>query len=88
MTIARTATAPKRIENWKVIPTSGGTVSLVGEVKGTVTQTSPICQARPGEMRTENSHYVLGTRQPGLWEVQLQMHRPIRYANLCAAGAL
>ena len=49
----------KTINNWKIIPTTDNTVSLVGEVDGQVIQTSPIARARKGEVLTQNTHYLL-----------------------------
>ena len=65
----------KTINNWKIIPTTDNTVSLVGEVDGQVIQTSPIARARKGEVLTQNTHYLLGEKQPGMWEIQLEMRR-------------
>jgi hypothetical protein len=70
------------------VPSSGDTVSLLGVVKGRPTQTSPICFARPGEVKTENSHYLLGEKSPGLWEIQLEMKRSTQVKNLKRMGVL
>lgn len=78
----------KVIKNWKIVPSSDNTVSLVGEVNGLITQTSPIRLARPGEVMTENTHYLLGDKTPGLWEIQLEMHRPQQVSNLKRHGVL
>ncbi len=79
---------PKTIQNWKIVPSSEDTVSLVGVVDGVSTQTSPICFGRPGEVRTENSHYILGDRLPGVWEIQLEMRRREKVAKLRQFGVL
>nr|WP_192963411.1 hypothetical protein [Pseudomonas fluorescens]CEK42237.1 hypothetical protein PQBR57_0284 [Pseudomonas fluorescens SBW25] len=78
----------KTINNWKIVPTTGNTVSLIGEVDGQVIQTSPIAQAKPGEVRTQNTHYVLGEKMPGVWEIQLDMRRPSQSENLRKNGVL
>lgn len=78
----------KVIQHWKIVPSSDNTVSLVGEVNGVITQTSPIRLARPGEVMTENTHYQLGEKSPGLWEVQLEMRRPQQVSNLKRHGVL
>lgn len=70
------------------MPTTGNTVSLIGEVDGQVIQTSPIAQAKPGEVRTQNTHYVLGEKMPGVWEIQLDMRRPSQSENLRKNGVL
>lgn len=81
-------TQPKSIQSWKIVPSTEGTVSLVGIVGGVAIQSSPICFARPGEIRTENSHYILGSKLPGVWEIQLEMKRPEKVANLRKLGVL
>lgn len=78
----------KNMSNWRIIPTTGNTVSLMGEVDGVVIQTSPIAFARKGEVKTQNTHYVLGDRHPGLWEVQLEMRRRSQTENLRNLGVL
>lgn len=72
----------KRIDNWKIVPSSDNTISLIGDVNGVRTQTSPIRFARPGEVKTDNSIYVLGEKLPGMWEIQLEMRRPSQVKNL------
>lgn len=78
----------KTISNWKIIPTTGNTISLMGEVEGQVIQTSPIAFGRKGEVQTRNTHYVLGERHPGVWEIQLDMRRPTQAENLRNLGVL
>ena len=80
---------PKRkvkMEHWKIVPTTGHTVSLIGVVGTEYVQTSPICFGRPGEVQTENTHYILGDKQPGKWENQLQLNRPEQADNLRKHG--
>jgi len=78
----------KNMSNWRIIPTSGNTVSLMVEVDGVVIQPSPIAFARMGEGKTQNTHYVLGERHPGLWEVQLEKRRRSQTENLRNLGVL
>lgn len=77
-----------KMEHWKIVPTSGHTVSLIGVVGTDYVQTSPICYGRPGEIQTENTHYILGSKQPGVWEKHLHMMRPDQTANLKKYGVL
>lgn len=76
------------IEHWKVVATTSHTVSLIGVVGTDYVQTSPICYGRPGEVQTENTHYILGNKQPGMWEVQLQLNRPEQADNLRKHGVI
>lgn len=78
----------KQMTNWKIIPTTDGTVSLLGEVNGVMTQTSPIVQFRKDEVKTKNSHYQLSDMNPGMWVLQLQMRRKETYDKMCAFGLL
>lgn len=78
----------KAINNWKMIPTTEDTVSLIGEVDGVRIQTSPIKQARTGEVITENTHYLLGDKCPGIWEIQLEMRRRSQTETLRKHGVL
>ena len=78
----------KQIENWKVVPTSDGTVSLIGYVGGLRFQTTPIQRARAGEVMTENTVYKLGQRLPGVWEMQLDLMRPEKAKSLREHGVL
>lgn len=80
--------AIKTITNWKIVPSSEDTVSLVGDVNGQVTQTSPVRFALKGEVKTENSIYLLGDKLPGVWEIQLEMKRPTQVNNLRRHGVL
>lgn len=82
------STRPKTINHWKLVPSSGGTVSMFGVVEGRQVQTSPICHGRPGEVKTENSHYILGGKLQGVWEIQLEMRRPEKTASLRRLGVL
>jgi hypothetical protein len=78
----------KTINNWKIVPTTNNTVSLIGEVDGQVMQTSPIKMARPGEVQTRNTHYLLGDKKPGVWELQLEMRRRTQSDTLRKQGVL
>lgn len=78
----------KTITNWKIIPTTDNTVSLVGEVDGQVIQTSPIARVRKGEVLTQNTHYLLVEKQPGTWEIQLDMRRRTQSDMLREHGVL
>ena len=78
----------KQIENWKVVPTTDGTVSLIGYVAGMRTQTTPVRHARPGEVMTENTIYKLGAKLPGVWEIQLELMRPEKAKALRDNGVL
>lgn len=78
----------KLIDSWKIVPSSDGTVSMIGSVEGQEIQTSPICYGRRGEVRTENSHYILGSKLAGVWELQLEMRRPEKAASLRRLGVL
>ncbi len=78
----------QEISNWKIVPSTDDTVSLIGDVNGILTQTSSIKFARPGEVRTQNTHYKLGEKSPGMWEIQLEMRRPSQVANLRRLGVL
>jgi len=78
----------KTITNWRIVPTTGNTVSLIGEVDGQVIQSSPIAQAKCGEVRTQNTHYFLGEQSPGVWEIQLAMRRPTQAEILIKHGVL
>ena len=82
------STRPKIISHWKMVPSSDGTVSMMGVVEGRQVQTSPICHGRPGEVKTENSHYILGDKLLGVWEIQLEMRRPEKTACLRLLGVL
>ena len=89
--VASPSVSPKRkvhMKHWKIVATTGHTVSLIGAVGTQYVQTTPICLARPGEVQTENTHYILGKKQPGLWELQLQLKRPDQVANLKKHGVL
>lgn len=78
----------KHITDWKIVPSTGDTVSLIGMVNGVKTQTSPIKLARAGEVQTLNTHYTLGERIAGVWEIQLQMRRTKQYNTLQENGVL
>ncbi|NVL49873.1 hypothetical protein F2S72_08985 [Pseudomonas syringae pv. actinidiae] len=78
----------KTIHNWKIIPTTGNTVSLMGEVDGQKIQTSPIARARKGEVQTQNTHYILGEKVPGVWEIQLDIKRKPQSDNFRKLGVL
>jgi len=78
----------KLINNWRILPASEGTICLTGVVDGKQIQTSSIKAARAGEVLTENTHYKLGDKSPGMWEIQLQMKRKDKYDNLCKYGIL
>lgn len=82
------STRPKIINHWKLVPSSDGTVSMTAVVEGRHVQTSRICYGRPGEVKTENSHYILGDKLPGVWEIQLEAHRPEKTASLRRLGVL
>lgn len=79
---------PKLLDNWKIVPSSDNTVSAIGVVDGKSIQTSPICFGRAGEIKTENSHYKLGAKLPGIWEMQLEMRRAKQASNLKKLGIL
>lgn len=79
----------KRIENWRIIKVHGGGVCLVGEVDGKHTQTTNVIAANTGHLKTETgSIYALGKKDPGVWEIQLQIDRPKEFANLQKNGIL
>lgn len=78
----------RKIENWKIIPTTGNTISLVGFVKSESIQTSNIVLIAAGAVRTKHNQYNLGVKLPGIWEIQLQMRRPKEYAKLQSYGIL
>ncbi|KQW19706.1 MULTISPECIES: hypothetical protein [Pseudomonas] len=78
----------KQIENWMMVPTTGNTISLFGDVGGTRIQTSPIKFGKPGEVETQNSVYKLGKKSPGLWELKLAILRRSQMDELIDAGAL
>jgi hypothetical protein len=78
----------KTIDDWRIVPSSGNTVSLIGMVDGRTSQTSPICFARPGEVKTKNTQYLLGAKSPGVWEIQLEMTRQSQLSNLRRLGVL
>lgn len=78
----------KVIEDWKIVPSTENTVSMFGIVDGRRIQTSPIILARKGEVKTKNTHYILGNKNPGMWELQLEMRRPKQSENLKKQGVL
>ena len=78
----------KHITDWKIVPSTGNTVSLIGMVNGVKTQTSPIQLARAGEVQTLNTHYTLGERVADVWEIQLQIRRTKQYNTLQENGVL
>lgn len=78
----------KRIEDWKIVPCTGDAICLIGLVDGVITQTSIIAQFRRGEVKTQNTHYILGERNAGMWEIQLQMKRPVQWEKLRQFGVL
>jgi hypothetical protein len=82
------STRPKTISDWKVVPSSDGIVAMMGIVEGRQVQTSPICYGRQGEVKSENSHYILGDKLPGVWEIQLEMCRPEKAGSLRRLGVL
>ncbi len=78
----------KQIDDWKFIPTTGGTVSLYGFVGGVRIQTSPVLFARTGEVMTQNIIYKLGEMLPGVWMIQLELMRPEKARSLREHGVL
>ena len=73
----------KTIENWKIIAVSGAGVCVIGLVDGKELQTTVVTGSSGKNIRTESgSVYELGNKNPGLWEVQLQMKRPEQFKNL------
>jgi hypothetical protein len=80
--------AIKVINNWKLVPTSENTISIMGVFEGKNIQTSPITAAREKEVRTVNSTYVLGSKNSGVWEVQLRHQRPNQTKTLKDLGVL
>ena len=66
----------KEITDWAIVPTTEDTISMIGVVNGLVILTSPIRFVKKGEVQTMNSHYLLGEKQPGLWELKLAVLRP------------
>jgi hypothetical protein len=78
----------KTIQDWKIIPTTDDTISLIGTVDGVRVQTSPIVLVRKGEVKTQNTHYILGEKQPGIWEIQLDMRRRKQTDTLRNYGVL
>lgn len=78
----------KQMTNWKIIRTTGNTVSLLGDVNGVMTQTTPIVQFRKNEVKTKNTHYQLSDMNPGMWVLELQIHRKEIYEKMCAFGLL
>jgi transcriptional regulator of heat shock response len=78
----------KHITDWKIVPSTDNTVSLIGVVDGQKVQTSPIQLARAGEVQTLNTHYILGERLAGMWELQLEMRRREQSDTLRLNGVL
>lgn len=77
----------KVIENYRIVPTKGGGVCLVGTVDGAEIQTSDIVFGRRGAVKTESgSVYQLGAPSTTMWEMQLQLRRPEKYKKLAEAG--
>ena len=79
------------MKNWKIAPTKGGGVCLVGEVDGKQRQTSDITKGLPGAVMTESGtiyHIDPKDAVVGVWEMQLQISRPEKYANLQKCGVL
>jgi hypothetical protein len=75
----------KKIENFKILPTHGGGVCLIGLVNGAEIQTSNIIKIAPGGrvvLTESGTQYLLGEPAPGIWGMQLQITRPEKYANL------
>lgn len=77
-----------KMEHWKIVPTTGHTTALIGVVGTNYVQTSPICFCTSGEIQTENTRYILGKKQPGMWQIQLKIKRPEQAANLIKHGVL
>lgn len=79
----------KFIRDWKIVPVTGGEICLVGMVAEILTTTTVIVGIRKGQMKTESGTiYNLQARNPGMWELQLEMKRPSKYANLRQAGII
>jgi hypothetical protein len=79
----------KKIENFRIVPTHGGGVALLGLANGVETQTSNITRIAPGGrvLLTESgTQYLLGEPALGMWSMQLQMKRPEKYENLQKGG--
>lgn len=78
------------INNYRIVPVSGGGACLVGEIEGRgQIQTTEIALYRKGEIKTKSgNHYHLGTKHPSLWPAQLQMRRPDLFEKFDSAGIL
>lgn len=79
------------MKNWKIAPTKGGGVCLVGMVDGKHRQTSDIKKGLPGAVMTESGtvyHIAATDAEVGMWALQLQISRPEKYANLQKCGVL
>lgn len=79
------------MKNWKITPTKGGGVCLVGEVDGKHRQTTDIIKGKPGSVMTESGTvYQIAPEDAvvGMWSMQLQISRPEKYANLQRHGVL
>lgn len=72
----------RKIDNWKIIPTTANTITLVGIIKGESYQTGAITDIGVGVVRTKHNQYLLGKKLPGIWETLLEMRRPKEYAKL------
>jgi len=75
----------KIIKRWKIVPVKEGKICLIGYVDDVYTQTSNIVNVREGEVRTESgSIYTLTQSEMdiSLWELQLQIKRPVQYGIL------
>ena len=80
----------RTIDLWRIEPDSGGGVCLVGMMNGKPWQTSSIVSATPsGHVITASGTiYRLGRKDPGMWEIRLQMERPVRFDSLVHLGIL
>ena len=78
----------KIISRWKIVANNDNTASLVGEVNGWPVTTAPIKEAKRGEVKTHQTHYVLAGKSNCGWERELATQRPSLYQTLVTRGVL
>jgi hypothetical protein len=79
----------RKIEDYQIVPETGGGVVCLGTIDGMPWQTTTIVEGCPGQIKTVNgSVYDLGSPRVSMWEMSLKLLRPVKYANLQKCGVL
>ena len=86
-----TSTVAKAVlNNYRIVPVHGGGIAVLhgngGQTTGIV---AGLVENGRRLVRTlSGSIYELGAQHVSIWEIQLQLHRPEKYANLKKVGIL